>query len=409
MWTRLAAALLVAGCAAASLAGASQSASTTGTPFAGSVTEEPSPAPEGSAEPFLVVDRNGRVRLSWLESRPGGGHRFRMSENHGAQWSPPTTIVEGANLLANWADVPSIFVTSNDTLAAHWLEIGATRGSYHVRLKTSPDGGRTWTPAVTPHRDASAAEHGFVSFFEAPGAGLGVAWLDGRLIAERGREGSMSLRAAMVSGGQPGEEMVVDLRVCDCCPTAAARTDRGVVVAYRDRTADEIRDISVSRLVDGRWTNATTVANDGWQINACPVNGPAIAASGRTVAVAWFTMADHKPRTRVAFSSDDGETFGAPIEVNAGTTQGRLGLVMLDADRVLVSSIDRAGDGAQIVVREVRRDGRMSQPVTVAPTTPERTAGFPRMVASGRRVWFAWTDAQPGAAPRVRVAMVRTR
>jgi hypothetical protein len=373
------------------------------------VTEEPSPAPEGSAQPFLAVDRMGRVRVSWLESRAGGGHRFRLSDYQGARWAEPTTIVEGTNLLANWADVPSIFVTSQDVLGAHWLELGATRGSYHVRLKTSPDDGRTWTPVATPHRDESTSEHGFAAFFEVPGAGLGLAWLDGRQFAERGRDGSMALRATTIVNGRPGDDVAVDLRVCDCCPTAAARTDRGVIVAYRDRTADEIRDIAVSRFVDGRWTNATTVFNDGWKINACPVNGPAIAAAGRSVAVAWFTMADHQPRARLAFSADSGETFAPPIDIVTGTTQGRLGLVMLDPDRVLVSSIDRVGEGAELVVREVRRDGRVGAPVTVAQTTPERTAGFPRMVVGGRRVWFAWTDVRPNAPSQVRIATVRVR
>jgi hypothetical protein len=67
------------------------------------------------------------------------------------------------------------------------------------------------------------------------------------------------------------------------------------------------------------------------------------------------------------------------------------------------------GEGAELVVREVRRDGRVGAPVTVAQTTPERTAGFPRMVVGGRRVWFAWTDVRPNAPSQVRIATVRVR
>ena len=31
-------------------------------------------------------------------------------------------------------------------------------------------------------------------------------------------------------------ESVVDTRVCECCPTAAAVTAEGVITAYRDRS-----------------------------------------------------------------------------------------------------------------------------------------------------------------------------
>ncbi|MEZ5319183.1 MAG: sialidase family protein [Vicinamibacterales bacterium] len=410
MRSRVAAALLVAG-ALASLPAWSRQTPDAGSPFSGRVIEEPSPAPAGSAEPFLLVDRAGQVRLSWLEPGDGGGFRFRLSGLRGTTWSAPVTIAEGPALLANWADVPSIFTTSGGTLAAHWLERGPGRGAYGIRVATSTDDGATWSDAVTPHRDQAPAEHGFAAFFEAPGTGaLGLVWLDGRLVAERGREGSMTLRSTTIARGEPGEDTVVDLRVCDCCPTAAVRTDRGVLVAYRDRGTDEVRDIAVSRLVDGRWTPPVPVARDGWRLDACPVNGPAVAAIGRAVAVAWFTLgSDATPRTRVAFSTDGGETFGAPIDVHAGVPYGRLALAMLDPDRVLVSSIERATDGAAIVVREVRRNGRTSDLVTVARTVPGRTSGFPRLVASGRRVWFAWTDVREGAPTQVRLASARMR
>ena len=60
--------------------------------------------------------------------------------------------------------------------------------------------------------------------------------------------------------------MLVDDRVCDCCQTAAALTSDGPVVVYRDRTEDEIRDIHISRLIDGAWTESRAVSDDGWYI-----------------------------------------------------------------------------------------------------------------------------------------------
>ena len=124
----------------------------TSAPFASPIATLTSPAPEGSAQPNLAADRNGRVWLSWLESRSGGGQKFQLASLQGTTWSRAITIGEGTEFLANWADFPSIFVTTSGTLAAHWLQRGVGT-PYGIQLRTSSDGGRTWTPAETPHRD----------------------------------------------------------------------------------------------------------------------------------------------------------------------------------------------------------------------------------------------------------------
>jgi hypothetical protein len=83
------------------------------------------------------------------------------------------------------------------------------------------------------------------------------------------------------------------------------------VAVYRDRSEGEIRDIRIGAYVDGAWTEGAIVHEDGWETAACPVNGPAVAARGEDVAVAWFTAAGDVPRVKVAFSDDAAESFGA--------------------------------------------------------------------------------------------------
>ena len=375
-------------------------------PFAGGMTPLASPAPEGSAQPNLAADRNGRVWLSWLESRPAGGHRFQLSALQGTTFGRPATIAEGNDFLANWADFPSIFVTSTGTLAAHWLQRGVGT-PYGIQVRTSPDGGRTWTAAKAPHHDSSAGEFGFVSFFEAPGRGLGLIWLDGRK-AGAGQPGQMShgmaVRAALIKDGTPGAQVVVDPSVCECCQTSAATTSDAVIVAYRDKSEANIRDISVARFANGQWSAPSNVHADNWEINGCPVNGPVVTAVGDVVAVAWFTIAGGTPHVKVAFSTDGGRRFGPPIQVDSKVTFGRLGMVMPSRDRVIVSSIERGEAGVELVLREVTRDGRPGVPVVVGPSSSDRSSGFARMAVADRRLIVAWTDAPRGAPPRVKVA-----
>jgi len=369
------------------------------------------PAADGAAQPNLVTGR-GRVWLTWLEPKPGGGHRFQMSEMVGSRWNSAITIAEGTNFLANWADFPSLFAAADGTLAAHWLERGTGREAYFIRVKTSTDGGKTWTPPITPHRDASATEHGFVSFFDAPGGGVGLVWLDGRdmtMTHAPGTRGSMALRSTVIRNGAAGDDEVIDAKVCDCCQTSAARVTGAVLVAYRDRSDKEIRDTSVVRYANGAWSEPITVGNDNWEINACPVNGPVITANGNSAAVAWFTGAGNVPRTNVAFSHDGGRTFGSPIRVDTNTTLGRLAMLMPSADRVLVSSLERDAAGAQVVLRDIRRDGRTSLAVPIARTTPDRSGGFLRLARVGTRLIAAWTEVRPNLPSRISVAVMEAR
>ena len=97
------------------------------------------PALDGAAQPNLATDARGRVWLTWLEPRPGGGHRFRLSSLSAGRWSAPTTIAEGTNFLANWADFPSLFVAADGTMAAHWLERGESRAAQYGNETALPE------------------------------------------------------------------------------------------------------------------------------------------------------------------------------------------------------------------------------------------------------------------------------
>jgi hypothetical protein len=373
------------------------------------VVELASPAGAGSGEPYLSAAGEGVV-LSWLEQLEGRRHALRISTLVDNQWSSPVTVVEREDFFVNWADFPTVAEVAPGVLAAHWLQRGgAGTYDYGVRVVVSSDGGRTWSEPWTPHGDGTPTEHGFASFFELPNRAWGLVWLDGRqFYAPEGQTASeeMTLRYRSVGAdGTPGEEAVVDARICDCCQTDATVTSAGPLVVYRDRTADEIRDIHVTRFVDGAWTEGVPVHSDGWNIAACPVNGPATSARDDAVAVAWFTGAGDTPRVKVAFSSDAGGTFSAPVHVDDGNPAGRVDVLLLEDGSALVSWLERVAEGsAEVRVRRVRPDGTSGPAATITTSSDARASGFPRMAqgADGSLV-IAWTDAGESGT-RVRVA-----
>ena len=172
-------------------------------------------------------------------------------------------------------------------------------------------------------------------------------------------------------------------------------------MAYRDRTPEEVRDIYLTRFDGQTWTAPARLHRDGWKINGCPVNGPALAAQGRRVAAAWFTGAEGLPRVNVAFSDDSGQQFRAPISVDEGSSVGRVDVALLDDGSALVSWLDTEGEAAAIRARHVRPDGTLGPPATLAGVSAARSTGMPRMVRAGEQVYLAWVDAE---ADRVRLA-----
>jgi hypothetical protein len=109
---------------------------------------------------------------------------------------------------------------------------------------------------------------------------------------------------------------------------------------------------------------------------------------------------------KVAFSSDAGATFSAPVTVDQGSPAGRVASVLLPDGSALVSWLERTGgDTASVLVRRVRETG--AGPVSaVASSSAARASGFPRMAISGDYAYFSWTV--PGRPSEVHVARAAT-
>jgi hypothetical protein len=371
------------------------------------------PASIDSGQPQLTSTERG-VILSWIErNHSGAALRFSQWANNG--WTAPQEVASGDNWFVNWADVPSVMRLSNGVLAAHWLQkSGPDTYAYDVRLSYSTDEGKTWAPSFAPHHDGTRTEHGFASLIQMPDAGLGLAWLDGREMKPESmhgehdaNRGAMTLRFATFGRDwKQTSEIPVDLRVCECCPTTAAVTSEGPIVAYRNRSENEVRDIYVSRLSGSGWSKPAPVHDDGWRIPACPVNGPMLSARGRDVAIAWFTLKEEQGRAFVAFSSDAGRTFGKPIRIDDAASLGRVDVELMPDGSAVATWIEFANQRAQFRMRRIERSGATSPAVTVAGLEGTRASGYPRVARSGNELVFAWTESADG---RLQVKTATTR
>jgi hypothetical protein len=372
----------------------------------------PLPALAGSAQPHLATGSTGELVLSWQEPA-GDATALRFSSFDGEAWGEANTVATGSRWFVNWADFPSVIPVAGDFWAAHWLakRDGGTY-AYDVAVAISTDSGASWSQAITPHRDGTATEHGFVTLFPVDGK-AGALWLDGRNTSpDTGHDhggGAMTLRSAMIGPDQGvTDAALIDDSVCDCCQTDVAISGTTPVAVYRNRDESEIRDIYVARLESSGWTKGTPIADDRWKIAGCPVNGPAIAAHGEQLAVAWFTAADDEPRVRFAASRKNG-AFGTPIDVASGNTLGRVDVVLLDDGSAVVSHLRNIGNGkADVVLTRIAADGSPGNSLTAATTASGRMTGFPQLARYGNDLVIAWTGIDASGATLVRSARLAT-
>jgi hypothetical protein len=383
--------LAVSGLALLGACGESSSA----VPFEPSALVVPAQVP--AVGPRISGDQDSTLILSWMES-DDDGTTVKYSSFETGTWSEPKVVIEGSDFFVNWADMPSVTPMGDGRLAAHWLQKSAdSTYAYDVVFSRSADNGETWSTPIRPHTDGTPTEHGFVSMF-ADGKSTRLIWLDGRKmvndVTDDPTSSGMTLRSAQVDENLVlSNEQLVDELICDCCQTDIAIATSGAVAVYRNRSVEEIRDIYVTRLVDGRWIPGQPVSDDQWTIPGCPVNGPSIAATGDSVAVAWFTGAGNLPVVKLSISENSGETFGAPIEVIDGRILGRVGLVQLDNDDVAVSWLQKGSDGfTEVQVRKVSSDGTLGPIHTVS----SKAASFsvPQLALSGDKLVFVWTESE---------------
>ena len=215
----------------------------------------------------------------------------------------------------------------------------------------------------------------------------------------------MQIRTNIKSdSGKQTEEAPLNTRVCECCPTSVALSASGPVVAFRDRSPDEVRDIHVMRFDTSGWAGPVVVHPDGWKLDSCPVNGPAVAASGDRVAVAWWSAPGDDGHAFVAFSADRGKTFGQAVRVDDAASLGHVGVVLLDDGSAVVTWIEFGDDGARLRARRVEPSGAMSAAQQLAGGNGRYVSGIPRMARVGATLVFAWTESrgeEPGAAQQV--------
>lgn len=352
-------------------------------------------AGDGGRFPSLSTDGAGNVHLCWFANgNEQGETRLQHSAWNGKTWQSSTTLAQGSDWLVNWADFAKYQQDESGSAIACWQTFSPDKRGYGVTKKMRKGNKAAWSNAASLHEDQKAVEHGFVSLAALGGNRFFATWLQSTVSGP-----PTQLRYAIQHvDGTTSAEYVLDDLVCDCCSTAAiALADGHVVVAYRNRSESEVRDLRIVRgdpTDPSSWTEPTAVDKEGWRTQSCPVNGPALANDGNYISLVFYTEGSAGlKQVKYLTSTDGGKSFGLPLPLAGGKDcLGRVSVAQMpNGGPAIVSWLQQKEGAAFWMAMAIPRQGKPSAVVEIAQVSGARADGFLQLAVTEGGVLAAWT------------------
>ena len=334
-------------------------------------------------------DADGRL---WLARAIGKQLWVNRSDDAGRTFSSPVLVNSLPELIsADGESRPQIAVVGQDVYVS-WTQALPQPFAGHIRFAASHDGGANFGEVRTVNDDTRPITHRFNAML-ADRNGVTLAWIDKR--DGSGRQdytGAAIYTARSVDGGRSFEanRKLAD-HSCECCRLGIAADRDGVpVIFWRHIFGRNVRDFALARL-GGEVQRAS---HDGWEIDACPHHGGALAVDDKAGRhIVWFTGAEKT--LGLHYRRIDGEHLGHDFA---------FGNLDHQAAHPMVATL---GDTVQLVWREY--DGKLHRIMGMsshdrgehwsAPLELANTAGAADdpLVRNGRGgLWLIWNTADDG-------------
>lgn len=352
-----------------------------------------------SAKPTLAigatVDAQGRIWLARVENRT---LLVSHSADDGKHFSAPVAVnAEPENIGAEGENRPKIAVTRNGTLHLTWTLLLPQPYTGEIRYARSTDGGRIYSTPITINDDKRLTSHRFDSLVSDGGDRLAIAWLDGRdrdAAKEKGKEfvgASVYFARSDDDGASFRANRKLTDHTCECCRTALAWTADGPVALWRNVYGTHTRDFALAHLDSGKLQR---LAEDEWNIDACPHHGGGIATGGDgTLHAVWYTHG--KNRQGLFYRQVKGDRMSAPMAFGNPQAQAGHATVAANGQTVLITwrEFDGQAYGAMAMLS---RDGGISwnEPRRIA--TTEDAADYPIPLIHSGRMHVVWNTLREG-------------
>lgn len=274
-----------------------------------------------SATPW-IASSGRQVAVSWMATAAGKSDIFvALSADEGRTFGAPVQVnTVAGDGRANGEFPPRVAFGAADGGGRREIVVAwnARDQGTEMKIARSRDGGRTFLPPEALQAPGPAGDRGWHSMAVDERGVAHVIWLDHRGLAaaksEGGHQGEhdgvamaqrSSLYYAAAGAGAATGERAVAPGVCYCCKTAVVAAPGRIVTAWRHVFAGDIRDIAFTESRDGgrSFSPVARVSEDGWSINGCPDDGPALAVGPDARVHAVWPTACRVPRPRAPSST----------------------------------------------------------------------------------------------------------
>jgi hypothetical protein len=243
-------------------------------------------SPNHPRQPQVAIDAAGGIHVVY-----GSGEQifYRRSDDGGKAFNKAAELPRISNMSLGMRRGPRVAAGKNFVcVTAIGGKQGKGRDGELVALR-SEDGGKTWLGPVTVNDEPAAAREGLHAMAAGPKGELCCVWLDLR------SKGTKIFGSTSTDGGRAWTKNLLvyespDGKVCECChPSVTFDNQGGLYVMWRNLVAGA-RDLYFCQSSDGgkSFGQAAKLGTGTWPLNACPMDGGAIAAiAPGQLATAW--------------------------------------------------------------------------------------------------------------------------
>jgi hypothetical protein len=353
-----------------------------------------------------IASNGTTVAVAWGATAAGKGDVYLATSSDGGRtFGRPVRVNAVAGEARISGEIAPRVALSPRRGAAPVITVTWNARDAGTQIKTarSLDGGRTFAAPVAL-QSGVAGERGWpASAMDASGK-LHTIWLDHRAMAApkpagvaAGHKGehdgvAMAQRSSLYYAADGVPEREILKGVCYCCKTAMAIGPKGeIYAAWRHVFAGNMRDMGFTMSRDGgkTFTPLARVNEDGWSIQGCPDDGPAMAVDAKgTIHLVWPTVRNEMGLLHYA-TSKDGAAFTAPVAVpTLGSPKPSHPQIAIDGAGAVYVAWDEVRGG-------VRRAALKPLAGNAAAQELGDVTSYPVMVAADTGLVVAWTAGPP--------------
>jgi len=381
-----------------------------------------------------ITARGDLVAVAWSAALPDQGPDIfaALSRDGGRTFDAPIKVNDAAASARATGEQPPRIALSVTGAAVVW--VARREGRTEVRFARSNADMTAFGASAIVHEQDLPGARGWASVAAEDNGRLHVAWLDGRSADPRPAaehvHGATPVAPTSSTASAPvspsaapprqdvmlaaidrdgrTQEILVAANVCFCCKTSVAMTASATAaVAWRGIYPGSFRDIAVAQVPAGAESaDEVRVSEDGWQINACPDDGPSLTVDeGGALHVLWPTMIPGaKPQKAIFYAAaQDGRTFAPRARVDTGTGSPAHPSLTLSGDGGLVAAWDEIGESrTRVRMRRLPYGATSWTPVTTL--TDHGT--YPTLTRTPSGALAAWVD-KPGPTATIKISEIK--